>query len=145
MVFQLPECDLQSIKSFLSRFPHIYCLSLPKCEDRRSYIKELFACLQVENYSFFDAHDGESEIVINAFNRGSVKTFPPCFRCGKLECGNDDCNNTLISSQVATFYSYIELLKTFLNSPHQFALFVEDDIKLALLRNSMELNQEVTI
>jgi GR25 family glycosyltransferase involved in LPS biosynthesis len=70
-------------------------------------------------------------MVKKAFKEKRVKSFPTCFRCGKAECGNDDCNNILIPSQVAVVLSYQSLFKRIANGLDDIVLICEDDIVFA--------------
>lgn len=119
-----------NISLFLGAFPKIYCLSLPSSAERRGYMERFIAQYDLSNLEFIDAATPESDDVKTLYKESKVHTFPSCFRCGNLECGDSSCNNTLIPVQVATFASYIRMLKTFLASSEEYALFIEDDIKL---------------
>ena len=118
-----------SIKRFCEQFDRVYCISLPRSTGRRDYITGYFAELGIANYEFFDATDKDEAIVGRYFDDGLVQTYPPCFRCGKLTCGRDDCNNILIPSQVATFISYLRLWRKIRDANVGRALIVEDDVK----------------
>ena len=118
-----------SIKQFCEQFDRVYCISLPRSTDRRAYITRYFLELGITNYEFFDATDKNDEIVRHYYDRGLVQTYPPCFRCGKLTCGRDDCNNILIPPQVATFISYLNLWRKIVAEDVGRALIVEDDVK----------------
>lgn len=114
---------------FCKQFDRVFCLSLPGSSDRRQYIHNYFSEMGIEHYQFFDATDGTDPTVLDYFKKGLVANYPPCFRCGKLSCGNDKCNNILIPPQVATFISYLRLWKTITASDIQNALIVEDDVR----------------
>lgn len=119
-----------NVSLFLGAFPKIYCLSLTSSTERRVYMERFIAQHQLNNLKFIDAATPESDDVTKLYEDSKVHTFPSCFRCGNLECGDSTCNNTLIPVQVATFASYIRVLRAFLASGEQYALFIEDDIKL---------------
>lgn len=120
-----------SISRFLRAIPKIYCLSLESSVERRAYINSFINQYDLDNVEVVDACTPEHEEVRSLYSESRVHTFPNCFRCGKLECGNYDCNNTLIPPQVATFASYIKVFRAFLAGADEYALFVEDDIKLS--------------
>lgn len=120
-----------SIKQFCEQFDRVYCISLPRSTDRRDYITRYFCDIGIDRYEFFDATDQADEIVSRYYNDGLVKTEPPCFRCGKLSCGRNDCNNLLIPPQVATFISYLRLWRKIVDDGVGRALIVEDDVKFA--------------
>jgi GR25 family glycosyltransferase involved in LPS biosynthesis/tetratricopeptide (TPR) repeat protein len=117
-----------SIKQFCEQFDRVYCISLSRSTDRRDYIARYFRDIGIQRYEFFDATDRSDEIVGRYYADGLVKTEPPCFRCGKLSCGRDDCNNVLIAPQVATFISYLRLWKKIVDDGVGRALIVEDDV-----------------
>lgn len=119
-----------NVSLFLSAFPKIYCLSLASSLERRSYMHRFIEQHKLSNIKFINAATPESEDVKTLYDESKVHTFPNCFRCGNLECGDSTCNNTLIPVQVATFASYIRVLNAFLASGEDYALFIEDDIKL---------------
>ena len=118
-----------AVQKFFESFDHVYCLSLPRCKERRLHIQQLFETYNITNFSFVDAIDSDSDDVAFAYKNKQVLSFPMCFRCNKLTCGVSDCNNTLIPPQVATFLSYLKLWQQFVNSEYQTVLIVEDDIK----------------
>jgi len=114
---------------FFRQFDRVFCISLPGSIDRRNYITDYFKKIGVSDYEFFDATDKSEEIVSDYYSKGLVATWPPCFRCGKLTCGRDDCNNILIPPQVTTFITYLRLWKYIVNSDIGTALIVEDDVR----------------
>ncbi|MGH1356772.1 MAG: glycosyltransferase family 25 protein [Thalassovita sp.] len=111
----------------LDIFDKIYVVSLTSSDDRRAHIRRHFSEIGIENYSFHDACDGESDEVQALFSEGLVKKYPPCFRCGRLECDRPDCNNTLIPSQVAVFATYLKLWKV-ISQTNERVLICEDDV-----------------
>lgn len=118
-----------ALQKFFASFDHVYCLSLPRCNERRYHVQQLFKASKVTNFSFVDAIDSNSDDVTFVYENRQVLQFPLCFRCNKLTCGDPDCNNTLVPPQVATFLSYLKLWRQFVDSGHQTVLVVEDDIK----------------
>ena len=118
------------VADFFHSFDKVLCLSLIFSENRRAHIRSLLATHEIENVSFFDAVPASDPLVNEHYQKGLVKSFPDCFRCGKLECGRDDCNNTLIPAQVATFLSYLKLWRYISRKKLGAVLIIEDDIKL---------------
>ncbi len=108
-------------------FDRVYVISLPASVDRRNHIRAHFRDIGIENYTFHDACDGTSPEVAALYGQGRVAQYPPCFRCGKLDCGQPDCNNVLIPAQVAVVASYLGLW-TRLAATSERALVCEDDV-----------------
>ncbi|SOC06886.1 glycosyltransferase family 25 protein [Rhodobacter maris] len=90
-------------------FNEILVVSLPQSSDRRDHIRSHFAEVGITAYRFFDASGPEDPEVTALFEDDKVAGYPPCFRCGKLECGRPDCNNVLTPQQVAVFVTYLRL------------------------------------
>lgn len=85
----------------------INVVSLLRDSVRREHVQQHFADLGIDTFTFFDAVSHEDQAVIDAYNDGMVKRFPPCFRCGKRKC---ECkNNILIPQQVANWLSFLAL------------------------------------
>jgi GR25 family glycosyltransferase involved in LPS biosynthesis len=116
------------MRDFAQYFDGIFCLSLPSSTDRRQHIERHFRELGIEGYEFFDATGSDDPEVQALYAAGNVHQYPPCFRCGKLACGSDDCSNILIPEQVATFVSYLRLWRYILETACQTILVVEDDV-----------------
>lgn len=125
------------VSEFLNSFERVICLSLPSSRERREHISHLTDQYDVISFQFFDATSTKDEPVRAYYEKGLVKTFPPCFRCGKYECDNDLCNNTLIPPQVATFISYLRLWQHIEEKGYEYVLIIEDDIKLTGLAESV--------
>lgn len=121
---------MHPVSEFLNGFQKVICLSLRSSLERRAYIQNLVDRFQVADFEFFDATPGQDSLVQAFFDKGLVKKYPTCFRCGKYECGNENCNNTLIPSQVATFISYLRLWAHIVDAQFRFVLVIEDDIDL---------------
>jgi GR25 family glycosyltransferase involved in LPS biosynthesis len=113
--------------SLLNIFDRIYVISLKKSEDRRAHIHRHFSDIGIDTYSFHDACDGSSTEVERLYSEGLVMQYPPCFRCGKLDCGRSDCNNTLIPAQVAVFATYLKLWEK-IAVANECVLICEDDV-----------------
>lgn len=114
-----------------SLFDRIIVISLPTSDDRRSYIQKHLPSVGISSFEFFNATNADAQEVSSAYERGEVTTFPPCFRCGKLDCGDPDCNNFLIPQQVATFITYMNLWKMLVDSAvAQRILILEDDVRI---------------
>lgn len=114
--------------AFTRQFDRVFCISLTRSADRRAYISGYFEEIGIENYEFFDATDQTDAVVSDYYTRGQVAIYPPCFRCHKLNCGSDTCNNVLIPPQVATFITYLRLWEEIVKSNTGTALIVEDDV-----------------
>lgn len=113
--------------SWSSLFDHVYVISLPG-STRRNYINEHLPEVGIHNFSFFNATDENSPDFDEVLRTGEVMTYPPCFRCGKLDCGNDECNNFLVPAQIATFLSYINLWQHITSQNDERILILEDDV-----------------
>ncbi len=116
------------MKNFANYFDRVLCLGLPRSTDRREHIARHLGQLGIDCYEFFDASGPEDPEVQALYAAGNVHQYPPCFRCGKLACGSDDCNNILIPEQVATFVSYLRLWRYILKTACQAVLVLEDDV-----------------
>lgn len=108
-------------------FDEVIVISLPASSDRRAHIRDHFRDQGIVEYTFFDAHDLEAPEVSALYDTGQVKQYPPCFRCGKLECGTPDCNNVLIPQQVAVFSTYLALWRKLSATDGRY-LICEDDV-----------------
>lgn len=107
-------------------FDHIWVVSLPAATDRRQHIAEHLPAAGFEHFSFFDATSADDPQVALVDNE--VFKYPPCFRCGKLDCGNPDCNNFLTAAQIAVFLTYKRLWQTIAGGTAERVLIVEDDV-----------------
>lgn len=98
------------VKPIIERlFDKVIVISLEQSHARRAYIHKYLSESGIQKYEFFNATSASDPLVTQAYANNDVATFPPCFRCGKLDCGNPDCNNFLIPQQVATFITYRRL------------------------------------
>lgn len=113
---------------FFQYFDHIYCLSLNASHERKARARSEFARLGVELTEFFEATGKDDPVVEQYLAEGKVRRYPPCFRCGRLACGREDCNNLLIPAQIATFISHMRIWQSVLDKGYQRVLIVEDDI-----------------
>ena len=116
------------MRDFAQYFDGIFCLNLPSSTDRRQHIERHFHALGIEGYEFFDAVGPDDPEVKALYAKGKVASYPPCFRCGELSCGSDECNNVLIPEQVATCVSFLKLWRHILQTDINAALIVEDDV-----------------
>jgi hypothetical protein len=116
------------MRDFAQYFDGIFCLNLPSSTDRRQHIERHFHALGIEGYEFFDAVGPDDLEVKALYAKGKVASYPPCFRCGELSCGSDECNNVLIPEQVATCVSFLKLWRHILQTDINAALIVEDDV-----------------
>jgi hypothetical protein len=104
---------------------------MPESRDRRQHIETQFRASGIEHYEFFDAVGPDDAEVKELYASGRVAKYPPCFRCGELSCGSDDCNNVLVPQQVATCVSFLKLWRHILETGIKTALVVEDDVIFA--------------
>jgi hypothetical protein len=105
----------------------IWVLSLPGDAERRARLPGHLAEFGITDFAWHDAHGPDAPEVKTLFAEDQVARFPSCFRCGKLRCADDTCNNVLIPTQVANFASYLSLWRKIAAEP-QVALIIEDDI-----------------
>lgn len=113
-----------------SLFDQILVMSLPVSQERRHHIAEHLPSMGIDEFCFFDAIAEDDLKVVQAQAKGEVATFPPCFRCGKLDCGNSDCNNFLIPAQIACYLSYRRLWQHIAEGESERVLVMEDDVWL---------------
>ncbi len=76
-------------------------MTLPEQRERQLLVVQELEKVGISNYEFFPGFTPDSEEVRRAYSEDRVKRFPDCFRCGKRDCGNPDCNNVLLPAQVA--------------------------------------------
>jgi len=124
----MPVAEQASIWAAL--FDQVFVLSLKNAHERRNHIVQHLAEYGLNHYQFFDATPADSDDVGKAMASGEVLRFPPCFRCGELDCGDPNCNNFLIPAQVACNLSYRRLWRTIASGPAQRLLVLEDDVVL---------------
>lgn len=110
-------------------FGRAYVISLSSSTERREYIMRHLPGSGLERFEFHMAVDANDEAVKQLYVDNKVAVFPPCFRCGKVECGDIGCNNALIPPQVATFLSHLSLWIK-IAAGDEFALVCEDDVVL---------------
>ena len=108
-------------------FDRVIVISLPASADRRQHIREHFQDIGLADFTFFDALDSRAPEVTKFFEDGKVAQYPPCFRCGKRDCGKPDCNNVLIPAQVAVFATYLALWREIAATDDR-VLVCEDDV-----------------
>ena len=107
----------------------VWVLSLPDAADRRARLPGHLSAFGIEDFAWHDALGPDAPEVQRLYDQDLVQRFPPCFRCGKLRCDNDGCNNVLIPAQVANFASYLSLWRRIAEHPQR-ALVLEDDVVL---------------
>ncbi len=110
-------------------FDEVYCLTLEGDTDRQRHVSAELCGAGLSGFRFIDGIKADSEQVREAFRSRQVQTFPPCFRCGLVACGSEDCNNVLIEPQVGCFLSYLKVFSTAAASNAATFLSVEDDVK----------------
>lgn len=112
-------------------FPQVLCLTLPEERSRQLLVAEQFESVGIRNYEFFPGFTGDSSRVKRAFAEGRVRRYPDCFRCGARDCGDPECNNVLLPSQVAVALGFQAILKKIANGREPWAAVCEDDIVFA--------------
>lgn len=118
-------------------FPQVICLTLDKERERQLSVVRELENIGIKNYEFFPGYSADSEAVKTAYSEGRVKRYPDCFRCGKRDCGNPDCNNVLLPVQVAVALSYQAIFKQIATGVHPYTLICEDDIVFAKYAKSV--------
>jgi hypothetical protein len=108
-------------------FDRIYVISLPGATERRARLAEYLPGHGILDYTLVDALGLGSPEVTAAYAEGVVQAFPPCFRCGKADCGEDDCNNVLIPAQVGNVLSHLSVWRRIAASGGR-GLVLEDDV-----------------
>ncbi|NEV65331.1 glycosyltransferase family 25 protein [Thiorhodococcus minor] len=122
--------NLYNTEPFRSLFDEIWVLSLKSSIERRQHIRDHLPRFGITKYRFFDAIGADHPEIEAVEQCGGVVRYPPCFRCGKLDCGNDDCNNFLVPEQIACFLSYRRLWRTIAEGTAEKVLIMEDDVWL---------------
>lgn len=107
-------------------FPETIVLSLPADELRREHIHRHFEEIGLTNYRFEEGISADSPLVASWYATGRVKNYPPCFRCGKSNCGC--ANNILIPAQVANCLSFARIWAGLPKDPARIFLICEDDV-----------------
>ena len=113
----------------LENLDKIFCLTLKESKERRQHAQQELKSINISNFQFFFGTNKLDPIVKNFYENNLVFQYPPCFRCGKLTCENDECNNILVKAQVATFISHMSIWKAIVENNYRTALIIEDDIK----------------
>jgi hypothetical protein len=108
-------------------FDRVHVISLPGATGRRERLAAYLPAQGIAEFEVFDALGPGSAEVDAAFAGGVVQAFPPCFRCGKTDCGERDCNNVLLPAQVGNFLSHLAVWRR-IAAEGGTALVVEDDV-----------------
>ena len=117
---------LRKIFSFVE---DVHCLTLYGEKDRqRSAVTELVG-FGFDQFRFVAGYDRYSPEVEAAYASGMVAEFPNCFRCNQLDCGKEECNNTLIEPQVGNFLSFLRIFREIAASQSHVHMVVEDDLR----------------
>lgn len=106
----------------------VLCVSLASCRERREHTAREMQNWGFPEPHFVDALGPQDEKVLDWFNSKRVAKFPPCFRCAKVE----DCrcrNNVMLLEQVANWLSFRKAWREIADSPYEWFLLVEDDVK----------------
>jgi hypothetical protein len=109
-------------------FDRVVVVSLPRSIERRAHVVDHFRLFGLDDYAFFDATSADDQAMARVYDTGEVCQYPPCFRCGGLDCGNPDCNNFLIPAQIATFITYRRLWRDIATGSAERVLVLEDDV-----------------
>lgn len=112
-----------------SAFEEVFCLTLEGDVERQRHASKELDRVGLRGFRFLEGVAADSAEVQEAFDSGLVHTFPTCFRCGQIQCGRTDCNNTLIKPQVGCFLSFIKLFRLAVASRSNTFLLVEDDVR----------------
>lgn len=105
----------------------VLCVSLKSCRQRRRDTERQLAIWGFPPPRFIDAFGPTDDEVLRWFNSPRVAKFPPCFRCGCLNC---DClNNVLILEQIANWMSFRKAWSCIKESPNEWHLLIEDDVQ----------------
>lgn len=107
-------------------FDKVWVVSLVASRERREHIRDHLPAVGIRHFEFFDATPADDASVAAA--KPHVLQYPPCFRCGGLDCGRPDCNNFLTPQQVACVLTYRRLWRAVAEGPHERVLVVEDDV-----------------
>ena len=106
-----------------------YCLTLANDRERQlSAVSEL-SQIGLREFEFVVGVVATDDLVEEYLKQQKVFCFPPCFRCGKKDCGDKSCNNILTPTQVAVALSYRKIFKRIIDESVDIALLIEDDIK----------------
>ena len=108
-------------------FDRVHVISLPGATGRRERLAAYLPAQGIAEFEVLDALGPGSAEVDAAFAGGVVQSFPPCFRCGKTDCGERDCNNVLLPAQVGNFLSHLAVWRR-IAAEGGTALVVEDDV-----------------
>ena len=112
-----------------SAFEEVFCLTLEGDFERQRHAAAELCRAGLHSFKFLEGIGPNSREVADAYQRGIVHSFPPCFRCGNLQCRNPQCNNTLVPQQVGCFLSFLKAFKIAAASRSSRFLLVEDDVK----------------
>lgn len=110
---------------FHSKLYGVHVLSLMEDVERREHINAHFADIGITGYRFHTAIRHDDTRVVDSYNAGQVKRYPPCFRCGNVSC--ECANNILVPQQVANWLSFLSLWK-YIAQGEGLHLVCEDDV-----------------
>lgn len=106
--------------------PETIVLSLQIDTARQDHIRRHFEAIGIENYRFANALAADSDLVSFWYATDRVKSYPPCFRCGRVKCACE--NNILIPAQVANFLSFAQIWASLPKDPTRLHMICEDDV-----------------
>lgn len=112
-------------------FPQVLCLTLAGQRERQLAAARELEKAGIRNYEFFPGFEPGSAEVRRAFQSQRVKRYPDCFRCGRRDCGNAECNNVLLPAQVAVALGFQAILEAVAGAAGPYAAICEDDVVFA--------------
>jgi hypothetical protein len=113
-------------------FDKVICLTLPRLQERQLRVAAELEAVGLGHFEFFAGVGAGDEAVRRCYAEGRVQRYPPCFRCGKMDCGDPDCNNVLIAPQVAVVVGFQRIMRYVSGSADTaVAMILEDDAVFA--------------
>ena len=98
----------------LKGFGPIYCINLDGQEDRWHYMENQFKYWELKDYTRISAYDGRDDD-LSGIIQGS---YPTMMSSGEIGCTT----------------SHLKAMKEFLKTDHPYAIMIEDDCDLDLVR-----------
>jgi len=112
-------------KTGFELFSEVFCISLKRNADRRQHMKAEFARHEIE-FNFVNAYDWDGVEVNDLIKSEFVIKYPPCFRCGQLNCACE--NKSLFPPQIGNWLSHMKVWGLIADSNDPLTLVCEDDI-----------------
>lgn len=134
------------MKNFFNFFDKIFILHIESSIDRKENVKTLIKALGTKNIEILAAVTPDDPRFLKEILEIPIKSFPNCFRCEKLQCGDAECNNILNAPQIACFQTHLNVMKTIIDHGYTNVLVLEDDVYLheycnGLLQQSQSIQQ----